>query len=204
LWSHSRYFFLPSFTFSLHSKMFRSSASFALALFATSVLTAGAAPVPMKARALDLATICNDLSNVQGITNDITTGLTAIAGIAGSGTSGLAGVLNTFEGIVNKVSTVEQTLTAACAALTGGSTDTAAAAASTDTAAAAASTDTAAAADSTDSAAVADSTDSAAVADSTDSAAVADSTDSAAVAAITGTAAAVKAGSKAAAKATTA
>ncbi|KAF7349610.1 hypothetical protein MSAN_01686700 [Mycena sanguinolenta] len=139
--------------------MFRSSASFVLALFATSVLTAGAAPVQMKARALDLATICNDLSNVQGITNDITTGLTAIAGIAGSGTSGLAGVLNTFEGIVSKVSTVEQTLTAACSALTGGSTDTATAAAadSTDTAAAA-STDTAAAAAGTDTAAAGDAT----------------------------------------------
>ncbi|KAJ7764153.1 hypothetical protein DFH07DRAFT_812076 [Mycena maculata] len=112
--------------------MFHSSASFVLALLATSVLTAGAAPVQKQARALDLATVCQDLSNVQGITSDITTAISTVAGLVGSGTTGLAGALNTVEGIVSKISTVEQTLITACGALTGGS-----AAASSDAAAAA-------------------------------------------------------------------
>ncbi|KAF8142594.1 hypothetical protein K438DRAFT_1946212 [Mycena galopus ATCC 62051] len=134
--------------------MFRSSASFVLALLATSVLKAGAAPVQKQARALDLATVCADLANVQGITSDITTALNTVAGLAGSGTTGLAGALNTVNGIVSKISTVEQTLTTACSALTGtaaASTDTAAAAAtaSTDTAAAAAAASTDAAAGNT-------------------------------------------------------
>ncbi|KAJ7838172.1 hypothetical protein B0H14DRAFT_3870158 [Mycena olivaceomarginata] len=83
---------LPSFIlFSLPPKMFRISASFVLALLATSVLTAGAAPVQTQKRALDLATVCQDLTNVEGITTGITNALDAIAGIAGSGTTGIAG-----------------------------------------------------------------------------------------------------------------
>ncbi|KAJ7838206.1 hypothetical protein B0H14DRAFT_3133093 [Mycena olivaceomarginata] len=99
--------------------MFRISASFVLALLATSVLTAGAAPVQTQKRALDLATVCQDLTNVEGITTGITNALDAIAGIAGSGTTGIAGALNTLEGIVTKIDTVEKTLLAACGAING-------------------------------------------------------------------------------------
>ncbi|KAF7339141.1 hypothetical protein MVEN_01990800 [Mycena venus] len=99
--------------------MFRSSASFVLALLATSVLTAGAAPVQTQTRALDLATVCQDLTNVEGITTGISNALSTIAGITGSGTTGIAGALNTLEGIVTKIDSVEQTILAACGAING-------------------------------------------------------------------------------------
>ncbi|KAJ7930895.1 hypothetical protein B0H13DRAFT_1858405 [Mycena leptocephala] len=103
--------------------MFRFSASFVLALLATSALTAGAAPVQQQARALDLATVCADLTKVEGITTDISNALNVVSGIAGSGTAGIAGVLTTLEGIVSKVDTVEQTILAACGAITGSQSD---------------------------------------------------------------------------------